>query len=316
MARNRRWAALMGRRLFFVGVSTRGSSIMRIFPRWRDALRLGDVELTGRDLAPGAPDAAYRSVALELHDDAKAAGALVTTHKIGLYRAARDLFAAIDHYGELCGEVSCIAKREGLLHGWAKDPISSGRALAELLEPGHFERSRAHVLCMGAGGAGTAIMVHLLSRGPDRPRSVTITERDVARLEHVRRIVRRAGVDMAVEYVQDADHDRLLTALPPHSLVINATGMGKDLPGSPISDGALFPESGVVWELNYRGDLGFLRQARAQQRDRGLVVSDGWRYFIFGWTAVIEEVFRRPISDADLNLLADEAEFARPRTED
>jgi shikimate dehydrogenase len=306
----------MGRRFFFIGVSTRGSSIMKIFPRWRGALGLGDVEITGRDLPLGAPADAYRAIALELRDDPEAAGALVTTHKIALYRAASDLFADIDHYGELCGEVSCIARRDGRLRGWAKDPISSGRALAELVEPGHFERSGAHVLCMGAGGAGTAIMVHLLSRGPDRPRSVTITDRDVARLQHVSTIVRRAGVDIAVHYVQDADHDRLLTALPPRSLVINATGMGKDLPGSPIGDGALFPEGGVVWELNYRGDLGFLRQARAQQRERELVVSDGWRYFIFGWTAVIEEVFRRPISDADLNLLADEAEFARPRTEE
>ena len=53
-------------------------------------------------------------------------------------------------------------------------------------------------------------------------------------------------------------------ALPPRSLVVNATGMGKDRPGSPLRAGAAFPERSAVWELNYRGELEFLRQARAQ----------------------------------------------------
>ncbi|HUU10525.1 MAG TPA: shikimate dehydrogenase, partial [Phycisphaerae bacterium] len=75
------------------------------------------------------------------------------------------------------------------------------------------------------------------------------------------------------------------------SLVINATGLGKDGPGSPITESAVFPERGLVWEFNYRGDLLFLRQARARQQERGLHVEDGWLYFIHGWTRVIAEVF-------------------------
>jgi len=73
--------------------------------------------------------------------------------------------------------------------------------------------------------------------------------------------------------------------------VINATGLGKDAPGSPLSDAAQFPERGVVWELNYRGNLVFLEQARAQQAARDLQVENGWTYFIHGWTQVIAEVF-------------------------
>jgi shikimate 5-dehydrogenase len=67
--------------------------------------------------------------------------------------------------------------------------------------------------------------------------------------------------------------------------------MGKDTPGSPITDGAVFPEQALVWELNYRGELDFLHQARRQETTRRLIVEDGWRYFIHGWTTVIEEVF-------------------------
>jgi shikimate dehydrogenase len=104
--------------------------------------------------------------------------------------------------------------------------------------------------------------------------------------------------------------------MPPRSLVVNATGMGKDLPGSPLGPDARLPEQAVVWELNYRGELDFLRQARAQAAERRLTVEDGWTYFIHGWTAVIEEVFERPISEAELEVLAGEAAFARPGEEE
>ena len=47
----------------------------------------------------------------------------------------------------------------------------------------------------------------------------------------------------------------------------------------------------MVWELNYRGSLDFLHQARTQQDARGLTVVDGWEYFVHGWTQVIADVF-------------------------
>lgn len=102
-----------------------------------------------------------------------------------------------------------------------------------------------------------------------------------------------AGVSGArlVGIADPLENDRLMASLPVGSLVVNGTGMGKDSPGSPITDDALFPEQGLVWEFNYRGELDFLHQARRQEQARGLVVEDGWRYFIQGWTSVIEEVF-------------------------
>ncbi|MBA2385024.1 MAG: hypothetical protein H0V68_10245, partial [Actinobacteria bacterium] len=56
-----------------------------------------------------------------------------------------------------------------------------------------------------------------------------------------------------------------------------------------------------------------LQQAQTQAASRALRVEDGWRYFIFGWASVIEEVFQRPIALAEIELLAADAEFARPR---
>ena len=85
-------------------------------------------------------------------------------------------------------------------------------------------------------------------------------------------------------------------ALPAGSLVINATGLGKDRPGSPLTDHCKFPENGLVWELNYRGTLEFMHQAEAQRERRGLLIEDGWTYFIHGWTQVIAEVFHIDIT--------------------
>ena len=96
------------------------------------------------------------------------------------------------------------------------------------------------------------------------------------------------------------------------SLVVNATGLGKDLAGSPVSDRALFPAGAVVWELNYRGTLEFLQQAARQAGSGQLVVHDGWEYFLFAWKAVIEEVFRLTISPQQFARLVGLAEPLRP----
>ena len=87
------------------------------------------------------------------------------------------------------------------------------------------------------------------------------------------------------------DNDAVLDRLSPGALVINATGLGKDAPGSPLTGAARFPDRAIAWDLNYRGDLLFLDQARAQKAARHLQVEDGWSYFIHGWTQVIAEVF-------------------------
>jgi shikimate 5-dehydrogenase len=82
-----------------------------------------------------------------------------------------------------------------------------------------------------------------------------------------------------------------MAKLKPQSLVMNATGLGKDAPGSPLTSAGKFPEKGIVWDFNYRGDLLFLAQARAQATARNLSIEDGWVYFVHGWTRVVAEVF-------------------------
>jgi shikimate dehydrogenase len=311
----------MTRYFTFVGVTTRQSSIMRIFPVWRDLLGLGtDVDVEGIDLPIHAEPARYREVVKMIKRDPARLGGLVTTHKIDLYHAARDLFDEVDSFASLCGEVSCIAKRDGRLLGWAKDPISAGRSLDRILGRGYFGRVGGYVLCFGAGGAGVAITLHLATRADpsDRPARIVVTNRGPDRLTSLESLHRNIGghrQHVEFEYVQTSDpsrNDALMAGLPVGSIVINGTGMGKDSPGSPVTDAGVFPEKGIAWELNYRGDLDFLYQAWRQRQTRSLRVEDGWDYFIHGWTSILEEVFQRPISNDDLARLSEAAAFARP----
>jgi shikimate dehydrogenase len=280
-------------RMYFIGVDTAGSQIRRIFPRWAEALGLR-AELVGRDIPLGAAPDAFRQAVDELHADPLARGALVTTHKVSIYRHAGDRFASLDQWSRLCGEVSCIAKRDHRLLGWAKDPITSWQAFVDVAGADYFARHpRAEVLCLGAGGSGTAFTTRLLHVEPG-PARITVTNRSPERLRVLREIHARVNRPIPVEYYcvgKVEESDALVNALPPFSVVVNATGLGKDRPGSPISDAARFPEQGIAWEFNYRGDLLFLAQARRQAAERGLVVEDGWRYFLYGWTSHIGEVF-------------------------
>ena len=139
--------------------------------------------------------------------------------------------------------------------------------------PSTWRRAGRTVPCFGAGGSTTAIALHLAQKRDraDRPRRVTVVNRSAGRLDCLRKMVAGLDTDIEFEYhcnVLPEVNDELMGKLPPASLVINATGMGKDLPGSPITDGGLFPIGGVAWELNYRGDLRFLHQALAQCRGK------------------------------------------------
>jgi shikimate 5-dehydrogenase len=111
----------------------------------------------------------------------------------------------------------------------------------------------------------------------------------------MKKIHDRINPGVPVEYIIASEasiNDAVVCGLRPGSLVVNATGLGKDREGSPLTDNAQFPDHGIVWEFNYRGNLIFLEQARRQASSRSLRIEDGWRYFINGWLSVIAEVLQ------------------------
>jgi shikimate 5-dehydrogenase len=298
--------------MYFVGVTTGSSSIMKIFPEWSSILGL-NAELRGYDAPLHASAQDYQRIVDHIKADPLAMGALVTSHKIDLLAATRDRFEYLDPYALLCDEISSISKRDGRLEGHAKDPISSGLAWQSFVTTGYFARTGGQVLCFGAGGAATALTVYLvgLPNDADRPRKLIVVDVLASRLDSLHAIVAKTNADLNIEYVVNESsqrNDQLMVGLPPGSVVINATGMGKDRPGSPITDGAVFPKNGLVWEMNYRGELNFLKQAQHQQTDRHLHIEDGWVYFLHGWSQVVVQVFHRALTPALFNALDNAAE--------
>lgn len=282
--------------LYFIGVTTGKSSIMKVFPAWAEYLGLKDAVIKGIDFKLHDDPKAYREAVEFIRNDPLSLGALVTTHKIDLFHACRDMFDMIDPHALLMDETSCISKKDGKLICHAKDPISSGLAIDGFLGADYFERTDADLFSMGAGGSTIAITWHLMrkSRGKNVPARIIVSNRSQHRLDEIKRIHAEVASDVTVEYIlapRPEDNDAVLNSLKPGSFIINATGLGKDAPGSPLSNAAVFPEKSVVWDLNYRGNLVFLDQARAQEQAKSLNVVDGWTYFIHGWTQVIAEVF-------------------------
>ena len=302
-------------KLIFIGVSTGGSSIMRIFPQWSDMLGL-NCEIVGIDLPLRAPAERYRRVLRDIIADPAVIGALVTAHKIDMLAACRDHFDALDEYATICDEVSCVVKRDGQLLGCAIDPLSSARALGQFVPRGHWRGGERDALCLGAGGAAVAISVCMAAApADDQPRRFLLSDIAPERLQSIRRVHQRLDTRLRFEYHlcnHAADNDRLLSALPPGSLVINATGLGKDRPGSPLTPEARFPRDGLVWELNYRGARDFMRAALAQAGALNLTIEDGWRYFLHGWSEVIAEVFDLKLDSETFSKLSASASAYRP----
>ena len=299
------------RRTFtFIGVTTAGSSINRIFPRWMAELGRPHVVLRGIDLPLHAGPSAYRRVVEQIRDDPQALGGVVTSHKVDLFAAAHQLFDHLDPYATTLGEVSCISKSRRGLGGYALDAVTAGDSLRAILGSAYFGRTRGGVLCFGAGGSGASIAAYLASRtGADRPLRFVLVNRSQPRLDDVLESIsaRVGGEPLAIEAVRNEDpasNDELLASMPEGSVVINATGMGKDRPGSPVTDEAVFPRRGVAWDVNYRGELRFLQQARAQAHRRQLHVEDGWDYFVRGWASHITKVLDIELSPELLTRLA------------
>lgn len=301
--------------MYFIGVTTGQSTMTRLFPLWATILGL-NARLIGVDLPLQASMEQYREAVTQIKYDPLSVGALITTHKINLFNAAEDLFDALDPYAQLCREVDCISKRDGHLVAHSMDPTGSRRAIQTILGPHYWGRSDGHVLCLGAGGAGTAITVNLLTQADlrDRPQRLIVVNDHQEGLDRLRSIVAQIDFPIEVEYVLNTDprrNDALLATLPEGSLVINATGMGKDRPGSPVTDEGLFPLHSVAWDLNYRGELDFLRQARAQAQQRHVEVHDGWDYFVGSWAEHIAEIFHLAITPQQLAQLSAKAEEMR-----
>jgi len=287
--------------MYFIGVTTTKSSIMKVFPEWAKVLGI-DAVMKGIDIAIHEKPEVYREVVDFIKNDPLSLGALVTTHKIDLYNAAKDMFDYLDPYAQAFGELSSISKLDSQLRGHAKDPITCGLAMEAFIPKDYWKNTGAEVFIMGAGGSAISMGAYLMQERfkGNYPSKIIIANRSQPRLTEIENIFKTLDPGgIKFEYYltpEPGQNDEVLSRVKPGSLIVNATGLGKDRPGSPLTDDAVFPKNALVWEINYRGDLKFMHQALAQKEQQNLHVEDGWIYFVHGWTQVIAEVFHLDIA--------------------
>jgi shikimate dehydrogenase len=301
---------------YFIGVTTGSSWINKIFPRWMQVLGHPKVVLEGIDHKIHDRPEAYRSSVAQIKYDPISVGGLVTTHKIDLFNAARDMFEYLDPLARITSELSCITKANGRLEGYAKDPITAGKSLHAIIGKDYFAETGGHVLSLGAGGSALATLLHLIYQQDkgDRPEKFIAVNRTQERLDHMRAMLEQLETDIQVETILNQDplvNDRILAELPDYSIVINATGMGKDTPGSPITDSGVFPHHAIAWEFNYRGELDFLHQAIRQSGSRQVRVEDGWVYFLYGWSEIVAQALQIELTSELFEKLEQAASAAR-----
>jgi len=325
--------------VLFLGISTAGSLAHRTFPGWSRLFCPGAV-MRGTDLPADATPAEFRELVTAMTANPRVLGAVVTSHKLRLFRACQDLLDYAEPLVALTQEIADINTSDGV-RAYARDPQSLDIILDGIGGPrgrneGGDPRGRSAsgprgagprpVLCIGAGGSAIALMLAMrldiagtltaqrpvlrtgrAARGP-----LTIVGRDQESLDNVRAVQDRCGiprdaVGLLLAPGQDAAA-RHVGSAPPGTVVINATGLGKIAPGSPLPDRAAFPPDAVAWDFNYRGPLTFLDQAR----HAGVATEDGWDYFVAGWSAALAAITGRELTSGLLSRAAGSARVARP----
>lgn len=300
---------LKRRSFYFLGVTTKSSAMVQILPLWADHLKL-DLALKCVDMPIGTAPEVFRHWVADLRTDLTAVGAVVTTHKTDLFRAASDMFDEHDELALLCQEIGSIVIDNGVLFGSASiDVAGAGSTLRHILGETYFQESDADVLCLGSGGAGKAVVAsllndlngnHLIARN-DKPKNIFVVDVDNSRLEDLQRLLNQIPGQTNTIVIHNAlasRNDEILKQLSPRSLVVNASGLGKDRPGSPLTDEAVFPTGGIAWELNYRGERKFLIQAHCKQQQSELRIFDGWSLFLHNWSKGISRALKLEISES------------------
>jgi shikimate 5-dehydrogenase len=304
--------------ILFIGIDTSGSLVHPVFDRWADVLGR-PWTLRGVDLRADSPPEAYFRLIEVMRDNPAVHGAVVTAHKLRLYRACESALTRRDRLVDLTHEINTLTTVDGAVTGDARDAVSLTHVLPTVLRRGTGGRfDDLNVLCLGAGGAATALLLALhLDTTTGRPRGdlsahTTFTDIDPDALDALRGVAQRAGIDparLAYVHVRDrTDNDALVASRRRPTLMINATGLGKDTPGSPITGDAPMRPDMVAWDFNYRGDLTFLQQARAA----GAVAVDGWDYFVAGWAGGLTAIAGIPFTSDLLTQLSRAAAEHRP----
>ena len=286
-------------RVYFLGISTSGSAARRAFPAWAKALDWS-AELRTINIPQHSACEKYVQFVRRLREEESSAGAQVTSHKLRLYDCLSKELDSIDADADSLGEIGAIATFGGKMVGFSPDMPALACILPEIFDNSNWQHGSREVVILGAGGAGRAVALASAQCVASVVSRITLTELvDAVSAEAARRLKmlfrNQRSLKLTIRDVHE--NDELVHESGPGSLIVNATGMGKDVDGSPVTGDVLFPQGSIVWDLNYRGKLEFLNLARSQRKSQDLTVLDGWDYFVRNWFACLTRLAHIPQSD-------------------
>ena len=278
--------------MFFIGVTTHNSFINTVFNEWLNIIGK-DAELIGVNLDLNCPNEDYVKIVSFIKNNPFVLGALVTTHKVNLYNSTFHLFDFLPNTCKEFREIGCIYKSDNKLTAEVTDIISVRLALTSFLSNNYFLHIKSEFCILGAGGAGIALAYRILTDKNHKPNKLIITDISSERIESASNILSKYDSEKLLETikVENNNTDEIIEKLSSGSVIVNATGLGKDKKGTPFSEKINLPSRCYFWDFNYRGNLTFLEIAKQQADRKNLIVLDGWIYFIHGWTQVISKVF-------------------------
>jgi shikimate 5-dehydrogenase len=302
-------------RIVFAGITTGGSAVRRVFPQWMELLG-ESIDLETVDIPAGSPATPYRVLVSRLAADQSVRGAVITAHKRAVHDYAADLLAGTDKAARTFREISVLYRQAGRLHGTVIEPASIATTLVQMGNGNPIITQDADTVVYGAGGTAVSLIACLTDPGwptRARPRCLHLTDISVDRLQHAHDLAVGGPDKLCVAVHNTSGQASLgeLGPLPDRSLIVNATGLGKDRPGSPVMLPAPWPQEARVWDLNYRGQLLMLDDARAAAPERRLTTHDGWLLFINGWAESLARITGRPILADARVMMSDLARQAR-----
>ena len=275
-----------------MGVDPAGSRAHKVYSRWACALGLPPI-LRTVSLPVGTAASAYRECVAGLSNDQNVLGVVITSHKTAIVDTAHDLIGGFTELAGRLREAGVLVRRQGALTADAPDVASSRRAVGILLSDARWAAGDGDVIIFGAGGAGRAL-AYALSRDATAlgVRSITLADCVIGKAAAVANACASARLQIPVRAVDSTPRQNgtLLARSAAGTLIVNATGLGKDAPGSPVDDSVAFPSRAIVWDFNYRGERRFLRHARTSYAHRDLRVEDGRNYFVAAWTEALARI--------------------------
>ncbi len=278
--------------MFFIGVSTHNSFVNQVFQDWIKIIDK-DAEIIGVNLDVNCNKSEYVKIVSFIKTQPLALGSLVTTHKVRLYNSTKHLF---DNISKSCAEfeeIGAIYKNGDSLIGDVTDILTTEAALKQFFPFEYYKKNFADCCILGAGGAGLALAYNIMSDKNSIPNRLVLTDINKSRLANSKKILEKYDTNKILELrlIKGLETDEIIESLKKGSLIVNATGLGKDREGSPFSINANIPQKCYLWEFNYRGKLDFLQIAKKQSLKKEFVIVDGWIYFIHGWSQVMSRVF-------------------------